>query len=169
MVMVDNIFPYLAANPALGGGDGGIVDDFRVVRIQKTGIDEKAVIRQEIVEELLSGYCYVCHKRFFLECGAPVVKIGGCCSGAYWGKTRYVMPVYAHLNCYMSKVIKRKSTIFKEETIKSLMRAYARRQVRESQKDINSEMGKRYPELARHWKEEIAVFKGWLVELDGHV
>lgn len=128
----------------------------------KTNADEKAVIRHEIVEEILSDYCYICHKRFFLTCGTPQVKVGGCCSGAEWGKTRYVMPVYAHLNCYNSKVIKRRLCIFREEVIKTLARAYAKQQIKDSQKDIESEMGKRYPELVRHWKEDIREFQGWL-------
>jgi len=94
-------------------------------------------IRQEIIDEL-RHFCYICHKRFFLMCGDPQVKVGGCCSGAEWGKTRYIRPVYAHLPCYISKEVKRKQTIFKLPTIRNIIGGYSKQELKHIQKGLKA-------------------------------
>ena len=86
-------------------------------------------IRDKIIEELTGHFCYICHKRFSLFCGEPRVQIGGCCCGVTWGKTKYIRPVFAHMNCYMSKEVKRKETIMKFPKVKIFLVRYVKEEL----------------------------------------
>jgi hypothetical protein len=122
-------------------------------------------IREEIVEEL-DHYCYICHKRFYLMCGTPQIKVGGCCCGVDWDKTRYVRAVYAHPSCYFSKKIKRRHTTIKELILKKIIGALAKERITSLAKDLKTnEDIQRYPELVADWKVNIKKYKLWLREL----
>jgi hypothetical protein len=117
--------------------------------------------RLEIVEEL-RNFCYICHKQFFLMCGEPQIKIGGCCSGAEWGKTRYIRPVYAHPSCFQAKEVKRKQTIFKLPVIKKIMRAYAGQELKTTDKWLNKEGNSIFRGLLQAERKK---YKQWMREL----
>lgn len=117
--------------------------------------------RCEIVEEL-RHFCYICHKEFVLMCGEPQIKIGGCCSGAEWGKTRYIRPVYAHLPCFHNKEVKRKQTIFKLPVIKKIMRANAGQRLKTTDTWLNQEGDSIFRGLLVAEREK---YKRWMREL----
>ena len=119
------------------------------------------MIRQDIVDEL-SHFCYICHKRFYLVCGEPQIKMGGCCSGAVWGKTKYIRPVYAHLPCFQAKEVKRKQTIYKLPVIKKIIGAYAKQELRDIKKGYSTATD---PVFKGIFISEEKQFKAWLQEL----
>jgi hypothetical protein len=82
-------------------------------------------------------FCYICHKRFFLVCGTPQVKIGGCCCGLDYKGQRILMPIYAHLSCYMSREVKRKHSIIPELVFKGMVKQYCEEKI----KGIKSYLG----------------------------
>lgn len=118
-------------------------------------------IRLEIVEEL-SHFCYICHKQFFLMCGEPQIKMGGCCSGAVWGKVRYIRPVYAHLPCFQAKEVKRRETIYKLPVIRKIMGGYAKQEI----KSLNNLLRVESNPVSRGLiTADRKRFKAWLEEL----
>jgi len=96
-------------------------------------------LRQAIVEEM-RHFCYICHKRFFLMCGTPQIKVGGCCCGVEWGKTLYVRPIYAHLHCYHKEKLKRTHGIMKEATLKKIMVGYCAKEIRNIDKGLQADL-----------------------------
>ena len=118
-------------------------------------------VRQEIVEEL-RHFCYICHRRIFLMCGDPRVEVGGCCSGAEWGKTRYIRPVYAHLPCYHSKEVKRRRTIYTLPTIKKIIGRYAKQELKHIQTGLDEGLDAIQNEFLNADKVK---YQGWLREL----
>jgi hypothetical protein len=110
-------------------------------------------------------YCYICHKRFFLICGTPQVKIGGCCYGLDYKGVRNILSLYAHLPCYMSKEVKRKHSIIPEIVFKRMVKDYCQLEI----KGIKSYLG----EVAEYkWdvdtnedKERLAKLERWLKEV----
>jgi hypothetical protein len=58
------------------------------------------------------GICLYCNKRIAVLCGTPLIIIGGCCYGKTIGKTQYIFPRKAHLECWLKhnklKIVKEK-------------------------------------------------------------
>ena len=79
----------------------------------------------KIPEELekLKEICFVCKERMFTVCGEPRVVIGGCCVGAEWKGTRWIICRYAHYSCYRN-MKKQPKLMLTEDEVKKLIKKY---------------------------------------------
>jgi hypothetical protein len=116
----------------------------------------------EELAEQIDHYCYICGKEFFLECGTPQVKIGGCCSGFVFGGIRYTRPVYAHLGCYQNKEVKRKQTIIPDYRFWAIMTRHIFGLIRNDEAALKEPTYQRYPELMKSISSDIAKHRNWI-------